>query len=167
MASPKSSLACLKHLHFRLMAQTQIRQNLCEQILHALVYLLLPLLLVPPRGPWMLATSLWDSFKVPPENFPTPGTSTPRCLRTFLSGFEEAFSNMMPFSFASLRRLASFDSAFFVMPIRCDLGILSCVKTDALAPSACNLISNAICLSLLAFRDALDFSSKCDSLSSR
>lgn len=129
-------------------------------------HLRFPFRLVAAWGPCILEMSRFDSFRVPPANLPTPGTSTARSLRVFFDFFE-AFSRMTPFSLASLRLRASFRSAFFAIPTRCVAGIFCCVNTDCFAPRACNLISSAICLCLPGCSDAFFFSSKCDSLSNR
>ena len=115
----------------------------------------------------MLATSRRDSFKVPPVNLPTPGTSTPRSLRFGAPVFLLAFSRMTPFSFASARLLVCLWSAFFVMPIRCAAGIFCCVNSDCFAPRDCRRMSNAIWRCLAGFADVFDFSSRCDSFSNR
>lgn len=138
-----------------------------------LFHLLLPFL-AADGPPCILATSFLDSFKVPPENFPTTGASTPRSLlpllyfAPFLLLLDIlTFSRMTPFSLASCRRLVSFRSAFFTIPTRCATGIFFCENSDSLAPSACNLMSNAFCLSLPGVEDTLDRSRRCDSLRSR
>ena len=137
-------------------------------------YLLLPLFLPVDDvrgGPCILATSRLLSFKVPPANLPTVGTSTPRSRRLLedflvLIPFDPmwlAFSRITPFSLACARRLCSCVSAFLMIPLRCATGMFCCVNSDVFAPNDCSLRSRAICRCLEGFVDVRDFSSKCDS----
>lgn len=128
----------------------------------------LPFPLDTLEGPWMRITSALLSFSVPPANFPTDGPVTPRSLRLLLFfGLTVGFSSIIPFSRASWRRFCSFLAALAMMPLRCDMGIFSCVYNDVFAPRDCIRRSIALCRFLpVGFRSSAD-SRRCDSLSNR
>lgn len=116
----------------------------------------------------MSLISLLLSFKVPSLNFPTVGPPTPRSLRTDLIFLSLAsFSKMIPFSLASLLRVASFWLALAVIPLRCDKGILACVNKEDLAPSVCIRKSIALWRWLWVRVELDDLFRRCDSFRSR
>lgn len=83
-----------------------------------------------------------------PLKRPIPGASTARSLGLSLLFFLllAALSRMTPFSLASRRLLDSLALAAAAMPLRMDMGILSCFRIELLDPKACTRKSVAFCL---------------------
>lgn len=72
----------------------------------------------------MTCKSCLLKFKVPPENLPIDDPPTPRSLRPVFDLVTlVGFSKIMPFSFASFRRLSSFEAALALIPRLCESGI--------------------------------------------